>query len=47
MRRKLFCDGVGFGKDALFTIWRWIIPRRVWYNINYTENAGADAHIDP
>ena len=47
MRRKIFCDGVGFGKDALFTIWRWIIPRRVWYNINHTENAGADAHHRP
>ena len=44
---SFFCDGVGFGKDALFTIWRWIIPRRVWYNINHTENAGADAHHRP
>ena len=31
----------------MFTIWRWIIPRRVWYNINHTENAGADAHHRP
>ena len=34
-------------KDALFTIWWWIIPRRVWYNIKHTENAGADARHRP
>ena len=47
MRRMIFCDGAGSGKDALFTIWRWIIPRRVWYNRKHTENAEADARHRP